>query len=106
MIERRLKVRFPIIEAARYRLRDGKRRLISGIGQTVNFSSSGALLRMQHPVRLFQPMEMAVEWPFRLDNHIHLQVVAAGRVVRVESGCVAIHFDRHEFRTSRAAKAS
>ena len=106
MEERRLKVRFPIIEAARYRLRDRKLGAISGIGQTINFSSSGALLRVQHPVSLSQAVEMAVEWPFLLDNHIHLQFVAEGRVVRVEPGRVAIHFEKHEFRTCRAAKAS
>ena len=77
MEERRLKVRFPIIEAARYHVYDKRRVSISGIGQTVNFSSSGALVRVQHPVSLFQTMEMAVEWPFLLDNHIQLQFVAA-----------------------------
>jgi hypothetical protein len=47
-------------------------------------------------------MEMAVEWPILLDNHIRIKFVAEGRVVRVEEGCVAIEFERHEFRTCRA----
>ena len=94
------------MEVARYHVYDRKHGSISGIGQTVNFSSSGALLRVQHPISLNQPLEMAVEWPFLLDNHVQLQFVAEGRVVRVDRGCVGIQFERHEFRTCRAAKAS
>jgi hypothetical protein len=104
--ERRSKVRFPIFEMAHYWLRDSRRGSISGVGQTINFSSSGVLVRIQHQANLLQLMEMAVEWPILLDKHIRIKFVAEGRVVRVEEGCVAIEFERHEFRTCRAWRAS
>ena len=83
---------------ARYTLHE---RNLAAVGQTVNLSSSGALLRIQHPVRLGEQVEIAVEG-HPLENRARVEFVAEGRVVRIESGCIAIQFDRHEFRISRA----
>ena len=77
-----------------------------GLGQTVNLSSSGALLRVQHSISLWEPVEIAVEPPILIGHNLFIQFVAEGRVVRIESGCIAIQFDRHEFRTSKPAPAS
>jgi hypothetical protein len=101
MIERRTKIRFPMIEVARYKSRQGRRNLVAGIGQTVNFSSSGALLRVQHPIEVGDPLDMALEWPVLLDGTVHMQLLAHGQVVRTEPGCIAIEFEWYQFRTRK-----
>ena len=101
MQERRQKVRFPLVELARYRRPGRQRKTLAGVGQTVNFSSSGALLRVQEPFRVGDPLEMSVEWPVLLNGSVPIRLLAHGHVVRVDEGTIALKFEGHEFRTSK-----
>jgi hypothetical protein len=93
-------------EVARYETRDRRHRLITGFAQTVNISSSGVLLRVQHRISVGNPLELWLEWPALLDGCVRLQLLAQGRVVRAEPGTIALMFDSHEFRTCKTADTS
>ena len=97
MVERRAHQRFQLAAMARYRLNDRDRTSepIAGVGQTVNVSSSGMLLRLQHVLRVGQQIEVAVDLPLP-DRRAGVELTAHGRVVRVEPGCVAIQFDARD----------
>jgi hypothetical protein len=89
MIERRAKPRVPLTEMVRYRLCDRGPNAFSGVGQTVNVSAGGMLLRVQHTFHIGDRISVTVPLPVP-DNSIQLTVL--GRVVRVELGAVAIQF--------------
>lgn len=106
MIERRSRQRFVLAAMARYRLRDFTANPISGVGQTVNVSSTGMLLRLQHNLKVGQRLEVAIDLPIPVKGP-GVELTAQGRVVRVEPGCVAIQFeDRDLQRRDREVKAS
>jgi len=48
-------------------------------------------------------VEIAVNWPARLDGTCPLKFVATGRVIRSEPDRAAVRIERYEFRT-RASK--
>ena len=81
---------------------------MSGIGETVDFSSRGIQVQAQlhHPIGSGSRIEAIVEWPVLLDGTIHLQLVAVGRVVRSWMSGFAISLGRHEFRTMKREPGS
>jgi hypothetical protein len=72
-----------------------------GAGQTVNLSSSGALVANQQPISLGARIELFVDWPIMLNGTIPLQFVAVGKVLRSDAGVFALSFKRYDFRTAR-----
>ena len=82
MMERRERPRFPFVEIAAYRVLDTERNPVVGIGQTVNMSGTGVLLRVQHDLRVGRRVELSLGL-----------LMARGRVIRFHSGCAAIAFD-------------
>lgn len=81
-MERRERPRFPFVEIAAYRILDTERNPIVGIGQTINMSGKGVLLRVQHDLRVGRRVELTLGL-----------LIARGRVIRFHSGCAAIAFD-------------
>jgi len=61
VMERRLKVRYPLVLNLRYRALGPK--LHSGEGQAVNLSSGGALVISQHGLGVGEELEVGIEWP-------------------------------------------
>jgi hypothetical protein len=98
--ERRLKVRYPLMLNVRYRIL-GKR-LLSGVGQAVNLSSGGALVRSKHALGVGEDLQIHIEWPSLLDGCVPLQFVAIASVVRCGPSSFAVRFGRHQFRTLRS----
>ena len=82
MMERRERPRFPFVEIAAYRVLDTERNPLVGIGQTINMSGKGVLLRVQHDLRVGRRVELTLGL-----------LMARGRVIRFHSGCAAIAFD-------------
>lgn len=100
--ERRSKVRYPLNLSVRFRslsVSPG----FSGVGRTVNLSSSGILVFFEHialdEIRVGAALQMSIEWPSLLDDRIPLQLFAAGRILRLDSSTFAAALDRHQFRT-------
>jgi hypothetical protein len=75
----------------------------TGVGKTVNISSSGVLFTSEQPLLPGRRLELSVSWPAQLDNKCPLKLVARGKVVRSEAGKVAIEIQQYEFRTAGSA---
>jgi hypothetical protein len=100
LLERRSKLRYPLVLNVRYRIL--RRKLHSGVGQAVNLSSGGALVASQQELGLGEELEINIEWPPLLDGCIALQLVAIASVVRCAPSSFAVRFRRHQFRTLRS----
>ncbi len=105
--DRRCKVRYPLDLSVRFHSLSG-RPSFSGVGRTVNMSSSGVLVvwqhGSQHDIIAGARMEISIEWPSLLDGRIPLQLVAVGRVRRVGASVFAATLERHQFRTVGSAR--
>ncbi len=80
----------------------------AGSGTTVNISSGGVLFRSVESVPEDSRIEMALSWPFSLED-CALKLVLRGRVVRSDRHATAVRVLQYEFRTAgllRAASAS
>ena len=95
--ERRSRIRFPIVLAARYAI--AGRQEIASAGKTVDISSHGALIRSAHAVLPGTTLRVVIEWPILIGNGRPLALHAHGTVVRSERGLVAVRFSTHELRT-------
>jgi len=73
-----------------------------GWGRIVNIGSSGALFTIGQPVNPGQPVELCIGWPVLLHEKVHLNLIAAGLIVRSEGGRAAVRFERCCFRTARS----
>jgi hypothetical protein len=98
MSERRETSRFPLCEEVKYKLVHGKV-ITTGIGKTLNIGSGGVLFTTEQRLPLGRMVEIAVNWPARLDGICPLKFVASGRVIRSEADRAAVRIERYEFRT-------
>jgi hypothetical protein len=97
--ERRASGRFRIEQEIRYRLLDRKNGNRSGSGRTLDMSSGGVFFTANEPLPEGKRVELAVDWPARLDGRCALKFVVTGRVVRTQAGAAAVAIERYEFRT-------
>ena len=91
-------MRFPVDEEVKYRVIHKAAR-ITGAGRTLNMASGGLLFTTEEKLPLGRTVEVAVNWPARLDGTCPLKFVATGRVVRSELDRAAVRIERYEFRT-------
>jgi hypothetical protein len=90
MVERRLRIRFPLALATDYQTFGAGG--VLGRGQTINVSSSGALvLTAEHVVCAGKRVQMNVAWPTSQDNY-PLELIINGRVVRNKGTRFAVKF--------------
>src|SRR4051812_6527129 len=80
--ERRGTSRFPLREEVKYKVLHTKSLETSGSGQTLNIGSGGILFTTEERLPVGRMVELAVNWPARLDGTCPLKFVAVGRVVR------------------------
>jgi hypothetical protein len=97
--DRRGTNRFPVQEDVRYRIVHSKSESISGSGITLNIGSGGILFTTAERLPVGRTVELAVNWPARLDGVCPLQFVAIGRVIRAEDDRAAVQIERYEFKT-------
>jgi hypothetical protein len=100
--DRRSSGRFPIRQEVLYTLLDGKGRCEACAGKTVDMSSGGILFTTAEALHPGKRLQLAVNWPARLDGTCNLKLVAMGRVVRIEGDRAAIAIEHYEFRTRGA----
>ena len=104
--DRRATDRFPIENDVRYKLLEAKRIAQTGQGRTQNISSSGILFTTEAQLPLGQRIELAVDWPAKLNEHCGLKLVALGKVVRSSAYAAAINIEKYDFRTRATATAA
>src|SRR4051794_28711036 len=99
LVERRRKIRFEITRPLRYRVL--KNAIFDRVctGRAVDASSNGVLFESETELKIGDPLELLIDWPVYLDDHVPLQLVTAGWVVRVEGNRCAVTVARYEFRT-------
>jgi hypothetical protein len=97
--DRRSDRRYPILLDLRWRLIRRKRILESGTGRTLDLSRGGIRFESSRPLPEGFNLELAISWPVLLHNVAPMQLVVQGRIVRSESGRIAIQMTQHEFRT-------
>ena len=97
--ERRRKTRYPIQLNVNYRTNAPIR--LSGIGYTIDMSSSGLLFTCSHALHPGMRMEVTLEWPSLLDSVIPLQLVTSGKIVRADGNKFGMAFSIYQFRTMK-----
>ena len=98
-LDRRAKRRFNIEQSLRYRLLYGNRITESGMGRTVNISSSGVWFKTENILGTGLPVELSMSWPARLNDVCPMKLMIYGCVVRSDEGGAALAIERYEFRT-------
>lgn len=101
--DRRLTSRFPLQQEVRYRLVQSKAMAAKGVGQTVDISSGGVLFTTSDRLPTGRMVEIAMNWPARLNGTCALQFVARGRVIRSDGKTAVVRIQRYEFRTRGAS---
>ncbi len=107
--EQRATDRFPIENDVLYKMLAARKMLEArhiaqtGYGRTLNISSSGILFKAEAELPVGQRVELAVDWPAKLNEHCGLKLVAMGRIVRSSADAAAIQIEKYDFRTRAAA---
>src|ERR1035437_233262 len=104
--DRRETGRFPVREEVRYRVLHAKGLPASGVGKTLDIGSGGILFTTEERLPVGRLVEVAVNWPVRLDGACPLRFVAVGKVVRSEATKAVVQIDRYEFRTRGSGGAA
>ena len=102
--ERRHKRRYPIALRFRYEVRQKKTLARTGLGTTIDISSGGMLLRCDDAIVVGSTLQLAIDWPFLLNQVCGLQLTVIGQVRRRDERGTAIQISRFEFRTCAASK--
>jgi len=101
--DRRTSDRFPIEREVRYKVLTKKNSEETGLGKTVNMSSTGVLFTTDQLLLPGRRVEVSISWPVQLNNRCALRLVARGRVVRFEDGRAAMEIQQYEFKTQATA---
>jgi len=100
-------VRYPLTLRVRYSVVNPREGVTeTGMGHTVDFSSSGLLFIADKPLEPGCKVELCIDWPVPLDGGVQLQLTAAGTVVRNDGRSTALRIRRHSFRTRRRGQKS
>src|SRR5713226_7375340 len=107
--EQRATDRFPIENDVLYKMLAARKMLEArhiaqtGYGRTLNISSRGILFKAEAELPVGQRVELAVDWPAKLNEHCGLKLVALGKIVRSSADAAAIQIEEYDFRTRAAA---
>jgi hypothetical protein len=99
--ERRSDQRYPIALQLQYKLIGKSQIQRLGFGRTVNISSHGVLFELDDVAPASGQMELALNWPFMLEDSCGLKLVIRGNILRTEEKIIALKAEFHEFRTAR-----
>jgi len=103
--DRRATDRFPLENDVRYKLLEARLSGQTGRGRTLNISSRGILFTTEARLPLGRRIEVAVDWPAKLNEHCGLKLVALGKIVRSSDDLTAINIEKYDFRTRATAAA-
>ena len=101
--DQRSEHRYPVKAALEYWIVIRNRKVVTGIGGTVNISSRGVLIQTAHALPRGVTVELSIHWPARLNNTVALKLHVIGQTIRTQGSCTAVLIRRHVFRTSGMA---
>jgi hypothetical protein len=87
-----------------YTSSDHRTRVKTGLGHTIDLSSSGLRFVADKPLLTGQKLDVSIDWPVLLDGATKLQLIMSGVVVRADGTAIALQIQRHEFRTRRTGR--
>lgn len=99
---RRAGTSFALSLEVSYTVWDRRAAVKTGIGRTIDLSSSELSFTTNQPPLPGEKLEVSIAWPVLLDGAIKLQLVISGVVVRTTEAATVLQITRHEFRTRRA----
>ena len=102
--ERRAHARFNLALEMSYSALDGGRRGETSASRTIDLSSSGLRFASLQPLPVGLRLQVAIDWPVRLDGRIALQLIATGSVVRSSGAEAAVKLEWHTFKTRSAGR--
>ena len=97
--ERRVKRRFQIEQEVKYKMLYGQRIAETGVGKTVNISSSGVWFTTENTLTPGMPIELSMSWPVLLNDACPMKLMIYGCVIRTNDKGAAVAIERYEFRT-------
>ena len=95
--DRRLQRRYPLELDLEFRIVDGDKVVSRGVGRTGNMSSGGVLFHAGECVANGPHVELSVRWPAVLGDAPFLELRIVGRLVRNDSGGIAMRMSRYHF---------
>ncbi len=98
-LERRTKARFPIRRELRYKVLEDNTIVASGVGRTLDISSSGLAFDIDQNVKPGAFIELSISWPVLLDESCPMRLIVFGRVLRSGLQNSACTVDKYEYRT-------
>lgn len=98
--DRRAKKRFHIEREVRYKLLNGHSIAESGVGKTMDLSSTGISFTTETPLVAGTLVEVSISWPALLNNNCPMKLMVFGRVIRSQQNLAAATVEKYEFRTS------
>jgi hypothetical protein len=102
--ERRAHARFNLALEMSYSVLEGGRRGETSASRTIDLSSSGLRFASPQPLPVGLRLQVAIDWPVRLDGRTALQLIATGYVVRSSSAEAALKLEWHTFKTRGAGR--
>lgn len=98
-LERRKKIRFPIMRELRYKVLEGDTIVEFGLGTTLDMASGGVAFLNNKPLREGSFIELSISWPVLLEDSCPMRLIVFGRVVRSSERETVCSVDKYEFRT-------
>jgi hypothetical protein len=77
----------------------GQRIAETGMGKTLNISSSGVWFSTENMLTSGMPVELSMNWPVLLNDSCPMKLMIYGCVVRSNEKGAAVAIERYEFRT-------
>jgi len=99
---RRLKRRFAIEQDVRYERVRGAKLVDTGMGKTLDMSSSALRFTTGVPLCRGDKVKVAVDWPVLLDATCRLKMVIYGWVLRSDGNSAVVSIGHYEMRTRAA----
>jgi hypothetical protein len=97
--ERRASARFPLALDLRYSVSHDGAPVETGSGRTIDMSSSGLRFTPERPLLAGHRLDLAIDWPARLDGGVQLQLIMTGVVAWTRGTETALRIQHHEFKT-------
>jgi hypothetical protein len=91
--------RYPVDAVVEYAVVLPNRKVITGVGETVNLSSGGVLFQSEVPLPSGVAIELAIAWPARLESLAGMNLYVTGTTLRTQGNCTAVSIHRCEFRS-------
>lgn len=97
--ERRGKARFPFKRELRFKLLEDNTTVASGVGETLDMSSSGVSFDCKQVLKEGSFIELSVSWPVLLGDSCPMRLIIFGRVLRSSMDRTVCTIEKYEFRT-------